>query len=718
MRRDISLYINNQLVDLDDNSFVLFNYAYEELSSPAVVKNSYTQSISLPATPNNNKIFDHLYKLDRETVSFNPLSRIPFVIRSNDGAILQWGYTKIDKMVTKSMRCDSYNVTLYGGLGGYFYMLSADAQGNTRNLGQFYYQAVIDGVDRIFKASTLAFEIDRFCISEAWQYLENPTEDDIFGLVNFAPAYNGKPTGEFDASKGIYKSSGSVESFENIYTSKDGYGLKSGAEGYILVDLGDAKDEWQVQDLRSYLQRPVINLKRLLHAYTLEENSGQYTFRLDEESFAIAGNTWYEKGWITLPMISRDKDLSTLTLADILGGMLDPAKWLIGIAKIFGLQFVFDDMTNTITLTARKSFFSQNYNGFKWEELVDLTNLVDVTSIDIKPNTVAARYYDFSLETYGGFAKEYEERYGGRYGRQRVDTGYNFDESAKNLLEGVIYKGAADMLKADEYFVFFRRPSTLVQPSAFFKFESAKWKLYKYEGGTESSQEFAPASPNRIYEYRYSPFEDYQIDYDTFPKVQLCGEDGGAEDGFGVLLFFDKVVELPKYPMSYGSANLYFYITDDMQIMNTLAGKPCWQLSVDGIANALIRVDRLPSFRRFLYNDAGQLQATMEMGDLREIAVPPSQYSGEIYSAGHNIYNTWWQKYVTDRYNVDSKVMTCKVDLSRFQVGQHLLRQFYYFDSAVWMLNKITNHLFTTNNLTTCEFVKVQDVNNYKNGQI
>lgn len=46
MRRKISLYIADNLVDLDDQSLILFNYTMEDLLNPTIVKNSYSHQIS------------------------------------------------------------------------------------------------------------------------------------------------------------------------------------------------------------------------------------------------------------------------------------------------------------------------------------------------------------------------------------------------------------------------------------------------------------------------------------------------------------------------------------------------------------------------------------------------------------------------------------------------------------------------------------------------
>ena len=48
-------------------------------------------------------------------------------------------------------------------------------------------------------------------------------------------------------------------------------------------------------------------------------------------------------------------------------------------------------------------------------------------------------------------------------------------------------------------------------------------------------------------------------------------------------------------------------------------------------------------------------------------------------------------------------------------MNEDLFRDFYYFDGSIWALNKIMNHSLTTYGDTKCEFVKVQDIGNYRN---
>ena len=84
---------------------------------------------------------------------------------------------------------------------------------------------------------------------------------------------------------------------------------------------------------------------------------------------------------------------------------------------------------------------------------------------------------------------------------------------------------------------------------------------------------------------------------------------------------------------------------------------------------------------------------------------------------GCTIYERGWQRYLSDRYDVNTKVMTCRVNFAGMQVNQELLRKFYWYDNTLWVLNAIRNYSLTTFDPVECEFVQVQDKDNYLNGQ-
>lgn len=319
MRRKISLYIADQQVDLDEQSFILFNYTMEDLSNPTIVKNSFSQQITLKGTPANNRIFGGSFKLDRRIantggnagVDFNASQKTPFAIYNEMNEILESGYVKLDS-VTRNGADVQYKVTLYGGLGSFFYALSYDENGNKRTLADLDYL----GTDN--PSTELDFPITKESVQAAWDRLQgDTTAAEMWDIINFAPAYNGIPEGNFSPDKALIKPSD--VGLQDTITQDDGtYTLQS---GYALVNLAEAQDEWAVKDLRSYFQRPVFSMAAFLSAICNSANNGGYevdaSVILDDDTFP------YGNLWMTLPLISSigtDKQASgdlSLTLSSV-----------------------------------------------------------------------------------------------------------------------------------------------------------------------------------------------------------------------------------------------------------------------------------------------------------------------------------------------------------------------------------------------------------------
>ena len=72
---------------------------------------------------------------------------------------------------------------------------------------------------------------------------------------------------------------------------------------------------------------------------------------------------------------------------------------------------------------------------------------------------------------------------------------------------------------------------------------------------------------------------------------------------------------------------------------------------------------------------------------------------------------------MTDLYDVNNRRLTCSVRFPERPNGM-MLRRFYWFDNAIWRLNTITDWNISNYAATKCEFVKVMDINNYRNDMI
>lgn len=312
MRRKIRLYIGDAEADLSSDSLVQMNYKADDLNNPAVVKNSYSQQVTLPSTRNNDAIFGMMFRADRRTTAgsggtgpaFSPLVRTPFSIYSEAGELLESGYVKLDSVTDKNGRV-SYGVTLYGGLGSFFYTLSYDDEGNELTLADL--PLLSDNPE-----DQIEFTINKETVAEAWAALRAGTAGP-WQVVNFAPAYNGLPEGDFSADVGV----GNPANVGGVVLYQEGGNVYRPINNNALYDLGEEFTEWQTKDLRSYLQRPVFSVKGMIAAIGRYAASKGFTLNLDGAFFNSA-NEAYEKAWVTLPLLTtyeRDGEEEEITLS-------------------------------------------------------------------------------------------------------------------------------------------------------------------------------------------------------------------------------------------------------------------------------------------------------------------------------------------------------------------------------------------------------------------
>lgn len=302
-RRNVTLYIDGKPADIATDSLILLNYAASDLSSPAAVKNTYSQQVNMPGTARNDAIFSSIYRADYRTIvgdvnSFNPLIRTPFTIYDETGAILESGYLKLNTVKNKN-GVRTYIATLYGGLGSFFYTLAYDDEGEGLTLGALPLLSD-DPEDKI------EFPINKDEVAKAWDRLKKPTSANAvnrqYDAVNFAPAYNGLPEGEFDAGKGVGRPE--YVGGDNQKTDDSGNLFKGyGTLGEALYDFGDDFTEWEVKDLRSYLQRPVVAVKALIEGIVRYAQARGFSVYLDPAFFHLQ-NPYYEKAWMTLSLLA------------------------------------------------------------------------------------------------------------------------------------------------------------------------------------------------------------------------------------------------------------------------------------------------------------------------------------------------------------------------------------------------------------------------------
>lgn len=657
MKRDITLYIAGRRADLEDETLVVFNYAADDLENPTIAKNTWSNDVTLPRTPDNDKLLGDAFRLDRVVGSgvtqfgadFNPRRRTPFVIYSSAGEALVDGYAKLTAVTAAG-----YKLTLYGGLGSLLYGLSYDENGDALTL------ASLDYLQTGNPAAELDFIMSRTAILTAWQDLTGGTSQmPAFGVVNFAPCYNGIPTEDFDADRCVF----------------DGTAL--GLAGTLTASLSRKYTEREMKDYRSYLQRPVVKVSAVLGAIVRAASDLGYTLTLP----TISGDTWLEDTWMTLPLLKGKRSGDTVTKADLLGGTCSPAQFLLGLVKTLGLR-ILNTGPGEVAILSRDDF----YTG----ATEDLTGRVAVDrDPELIPLLMDAKWYEFSADDEGEFAKTYKEKYGRTYGSQRVNTGYEFDAAVKQLGEDIPFKGAAMIRESsgayrDALCHFSGSPGEVV-PAAFLDGGTYQFGDTTRQLGDEnySATWWDQANPGR----------------DTADFPQLHGEDNKALDGSGVLLFFDGTAL---------AAPADAVLTDDIAAMGET---PCWNWL--GVASSPLLGNILPHFTRWLVDNTDTIVQSLDWGVPQEIGVPGVTFHGDDTS----VYGFRWADFLRDRYDENTKVLRCRVDFAGLQVGPQLLRRFWWWRGCIWVLSKISNYSLTTFDPAECEFVQVRDMNAYTNGQ-
>lgn len=354
----------------------------------------------------------------------------------------------------------------------------------------------------------------------------------------------------------------------------------------------------------------------------------------------------------------------------LFGNKATPFDYLTSFTKLFNLRYETDIPNKKIQIKTRKNYYI--------DEVVDINQAIDRKSITIKPTTINSKYYSYKLDDGGTYAAYlYNKKNDNTYAEYRMSTAFDFNRNVTNIFDGNVYSCTIPYQQSS---IFYNNID------GYYPFTLAPTYTYnKYTGIDYESEEITAngySATNRLYSTS-----------DTMPKVCLFDADNAnASDIKHCILFFDGFAE---YDAQVSDNNEYMYILNE---------NPCHLITED--EDEVIKVDEIPIFWNYLSNMSGNFSYTTDFYK------PNSIFTNDGHRYGNNtvtLYNSWLN-YLNDIYHKDSK--SVEVDVLLNEKPRLAMRKFYFFDNAIWTLNKITNYS-PFQDMQKCTFIKVSSINNY-----
>ena len=352
----IELYIENKKIDLTDDLEINFNYESIDPDKLSSIKNSFSKTVNIPGTPNNNITFGHLFRYDKYIPIlgpsnienfYDPHKKVNWFINKN-GSMINRGYCTLDNILVKNERNITYQLTLYGGIGEFFYSLSYNEDGSVKTLADMYWNwlpkigLVGHGTQTnpTNENSTTLYKCSADIVASSYHNLnpfytyEGTTE--IEKDIVFVPCYTGLYE-NFDSKHMLvstfnqnYNSSTPYitndtklklqKSFPDTYTEdNETYTTigktfsSSDAYKYGLVTFPRDLDPWEAGDLRINELPVAVRLSKLMNVISQPENNGGYDVIWDDE---IKNSNHWLYSWIMLGKLKQDSDnLNLVTLS-------------------------------------------------------------------------------------------------------------------------------------------------------------------------------------------------------------------------------------------------------------------------------------------------------------------------------------------------------------------------------------------------------------------
>lgn len=379
---------------------------------------------------------------------------------------------------------------------------------------------------------------------------------------------------------------------------------------------------------------------------------------------------------INTPSQIRSNDLIDAT--NIIPNTLKVSDVFINHLKMYGLV-LYEHPEHGLTVSMRDTWYNM-YNG----EIIDW-NLKECTDKDytIEPINYTSKLYTFNHNTFqNSHMNDYKSRFGEdiKYGSQQIDTGYQFSDKEATSLFTSIYN---QPLTSQEYGIY-----TYNNINNFFRFDQ------------------------------------------ILPCLSTLTDEGKMNKAsFNQTIFFrDGNVITPSYQSNYLNVSSepmpnWYVITDDTPDM-VLNQEFYWCYDwrdVNGAAttnntNKIKLTYTSDKLVGYPYCQTLNKDKTHSL----DWGKPQQAYysiNDNNYPPNSTLYQRFYSKWIEDRYDINTKTYESYFMLNQNDINQIKFNKFIYFKNQYWCIDKISEYKYGTNEPTKVKLVKINNINNYINGQ-
>lgn len=299
------LLIDGHDVDIDQNTQITLNYADTDVTNPSNTRISYSKSIELPGTPNNNRLFGRLFDPTREVVdsddsfigiNFDSKKKIPATILGDSDERLDVGYLSMDS-VSKTGDVVKYSLTFYSELGNFFYHLQSQPDTeDERKMSDLYFGFTKTPTtsDQMTpeEESNLFISWDANYIKNSWEefykqekinpnvipHLVNGDDEWVFSVnqsLTACPVYQGTYD-DFDNDTMLYFDDGTGPIGHLGSTGATAMQNANNSNNWFKLTATRDLIEWESNCLKPAKQRPALSIPTFISAISRPENNGGY----------------------------------------------------------------------------------------------------------------------------------------------------------------------------------------------------------------------------------------------------------------------------------------------------------------------------------------------------------------------------------------------------------------------------------------------------------